>query len=82
MAELTEPKLVAGRWSAWQSGQRCRSLTYGSTRHKAQIEGVECHDQRSYQARLGHDVSPEFRYSYQAHVWFLERARTLFAEAG
>lgn len=65
---MAKSGLTKGPWD--QNGRR--SLKYvtpdGRTFH-----GVEHVEYRAYAVEFGGEWSARFRYSYQAHAWFIER---------
>ncbi|MCW5943265.1 MAG: hypothetical protein KIS66_13620 [Fimbriimonadaceae bacterium] len=69
---MSELKLIVGRWNEFAQNER--TLRYGS------VEGVE-RVRRKVRASdlpwtivVGDTVSPAFRFSWDAHRWFIARA--------
>lgn len=76
---MNDPKLIVGRWNEFAQNER--TLRYGS------VEGVERTRRKARAADrpwtvvVGETVSPAFRFSWEAHRWFIEVAEAIM-EAG
>ncbi len=77
---MTPPlKLVAGPWEQ-DKIMRTRTLRYGTSRHGFEVTGLETHHAKGYIAVITEPKrieSEPFKFSWQAHKWFLEQARSL-----
>lgn len=83
---MTPPtKLTAGRWVTQKDGTRTRTLTYGSGAHGYAITGREIRNGKTFGVEIdcehkGKRVTASshgFQFSYKAHRWFMECAKSI-----